>query len=289
MKGTDLCILIPTFPACADVARFTASRIEKFWPSHPPLFFCGLEEGQIPVSSLEADWMSTLLEACDVLWKGSFRKIYLLLDDHPPLGPCHSLHLNRTLPAILQDLEAVSISLLGPGQGRQAFGSRVVVSGFPLDHVPPDQLWKFSLHPVLWNLKILRALLREMISFLPLADRTPWAFERRGGAPDAPLPNEWKSGNYRIRGGAMRLQALHPCTSLARRAARGLELTAALIKKRGVVQRRFGFIRHIYEGPYPLLWSGLMKKQKVNPDFLYYTQILANQDFLEDLPQRFLQ
>lgn len=288
MHEKDLCILVPTFPACADIAEFTVSRIKKFWPGHPPIFLCGLEGGDLPISSLQADWMSIVLEACNRLWQQDLRKVYLLLDDHPPLGPCHVLHLNQTLPAILHDLGAVSISLLGIGQGRPHFGTRVVVGGFLLDHVDSTQLWKFPLHPALWNLEILRALLQEMIRFLPPDQRTPWAFERWEGVPEAPLPANWKSGSYRIQGQSMRLQVLHPLTLVARQITRGLELVADLFGKGALIRHSFGFIRHLYDGPYPLLWSGLMKKKRVNPDFLSYSQRLARQDFLENLPHRFL-
>jgi hypothetical protein len=288
MEEADLCILIPTFPACADVAEFTVSRIKKFWPGHPPMFLCGLKEKGIPTTSPDADWMTIVAEACDDLWRREFRKVYLLLDDHPPLGPCHSLHLNQTLPSILQDLGAVSIALLGTGQGRRPFGTRIVVDGFSFDHVNPRQLWKFPLHPALWNLEILRGLLREMIRFLPLEQRTPWAFERWGGAPDAPLPTEWKSGSYRIHGHSMRVRTLHPFVWAARRITRALELTADLFGKGNVIRSSFGFVRHFYDGPYPLLWSGLMRKKQVNPDFLSYLQLVARQDFLENIPPRFL-
>lgn len=284
---TDLCILISTFPDYADIAEFTVSRIKRFWPAHPPIFLCGLEEGEI--SAPQADWMTVLFNACDTLWQRNFRKVYLLLDDHPPLGPCHSLHLNQTLPLIMQDLDAVSIALMGTGQGRPTYGTRVTVNGFSFDRVSPQQLWKLPLHPALWNLKILRALLEKMIQCLPPQDRTPWMFERWGGAPDAPFPADWKSRSYRLHGKSMRLQVLHPLMTTTRKAARALELLANLFGKGDAIRHHLGFLRHLYQGPYPVMWSGLMRKKTVNPDFLSYTQLIARKDFLENLPSRFLQ
>ncbi len=284
----DLCILVPTFPDCEDIAEFTVSRIKKFWPDHPKLFLCGLGRGEISSTSPHADWMTILYEACEALWKRGFRKVYLLLDDHPPLGPCHALHLNQTLPVVLQNLGAINISLLGTGQGRPSYGTRVKVNGFSFEHVDSEQLWKFSLHPALWNLENLRALLQEMIRLLPFEQRTPWMFERWGGAPEAPFPMDWKSGSYRIQGHTMRFQVLHPWIPGARHVARGLELLADLFGKGPLVRRPLGFIRQLYDGPYPILWSGIMKKKEVNPDFLFYLQLIAQEDFLENLPHRFL-
>jgi hypothetical protein len=283
----DLCILISTFPDCLDIAEFTALRIKKFWEHHPHIFFCGVKEGELPVSSISSDWMTILLESCDKLWQQGFRKIYLILDDHPPLGPCHSLHLNKTIPSVMQEFQAICISLLGTGQGRPPFGRPVASHGFSFDHIHPNQLWKFSLHPALWNLEILRGLLRTMIGSLPHSERTPWAFERWGGSPEAPFPTDWKSASYRIEGHSMRMQNLHPLIDIAKRPARGLELFAHLFGKGALVQRPLGFLRHFYDGPYPLIWSGLMKKKAVNPDFLYYSRLAAKKDFLENLPARF--
>ena len=101
----DLCILIPTFERYRPIAEFTRTKIAEFWPAHPPFFFCGLAPRAAEESCLElrddpADWMALVRSACGDLRARGFTKCHLILDDHPPLEPCHARHLNETLPAL---------------------------------------------------------------------------------------------------------------------------------------------------------------------------------------------
>ena len=47
MKNGSLCILMPTWERGLPLARFSPSLLNRFWPTHPPLFYCGAEgEGE---------------------------------------------------------------------------------------------------------------------------------------------------------------------------------------------------------------------------------------------------
>ena len=68
------------------------------------------------------DWIGVTLDAVQDLLSHGYRSVYLVLDDHPPLGRCQPNLLNNVLPKILFERDATNISLFGSGQGRQVEG-----------------------------------------------------------------------------------------------------------------------------------------------------------------------
>ncbi|MCG6872121.1 MAG: hypothetical protein LJE84_07500 [Gammaproteobacteria bacterium] len=262
------CILVSASEPTVWLARFTAERIAQCWSAHPPLFFCGSQntpdERWLRRGDPHEDWIGILRSAVSELGRRGYTRMYLVLDDHPPLFRCHAGHLNETLPHYLDELDAVYIGLNGWGQGREPCG-RVLANHHRVENVAADFRWKFSLHPGLWNLAALSRLLDWMLETLPPERRSAWVFERFGGGEQLPDEDRWQHRCYRVSG-------IDMTASAARRVVRNVEWVAwrglNAVAERGPrgLRRRIDFLRRYYEGPYPLFWSGLMQKGKVFPD-----------------------
>jgi hypothetical protein len=284
----NTCILISTCEKYRPLMEFTRERLREFWKDAPPLRLCGLggDPMALPLRDDPRDWMKVTRSACDDLIADGFSQVYLILEDHPPLGRCHAQHLNETLPAMMKELGAVSISLSGYGQGRALQGKIVRWRDWEVDRCDPEALWKYPLHPALWRVDALRELLDRLIAWLPETEHTPWAFERRGGSKDAGLPPELTAHCYRIEGSshaAMRypdlLNRFKGTTDLYRYAVR----TLAGDKARAAIDDRILGVHHYYHGPYPLIWSGLMRKGVINPNALFFLSIVGRKDWIEIL------
>jgi len=283
------CILLSTCEKYRALAEFTTARIRESWAAPPPMRFAGIaqREDALPLRDDPGNWMRVTRSACGDLLDAGFENAWVILDDHPPLGPCHSQHLNVTLPRMMAETRAVSIALSGYGQGRRRQGRIVRWGGFDFDLCAPDALWKFPLHPALWRLDALREILDRLIASLPEAEHTPWAFERRGGAPDADLPPELKCASYRINGLELAaaphppgLKALRLVTDAYRFAVRAVMGETA----RSAVDGELLGVHHYYHGPYPLFWSGMMRKGAVNQDFLFFLRLTGRTELLAALP-----
>lgn len=282
------CVLLSTCERYRALAEVTVKRLRAEWAELPPVRWCGLAKHAdgLELRDDPGNWMQVTRSACEDLLAEGFGAAYVILDDHSPLGPCHSEHLNRTLPEMMGELGAVSVSLSGWGQGRKRFGDAVRWREFDFDRCRAETLWKFPLHPALWRLEALREILDRLIAGLPEAEQTPWAFERKGGAPDADLPLELKTGSYRIDGREMAagrypsgLRVLRLATEVYRAGVRrwmGVGAGAA-------VEDRLAGVRHYYHGPFPLFWSGIMRKGRLNEDLLFFLRVTGRSGWAEEL------
>lgn len=290
----EVCILLSTCDKYINLAKLTAEIIHQRWENHPQIFACGLSYPYPTFAKLlqlkddPQDWIGIIESAtCELLEKG-YRKCYLILDDHPPIQACNEVHLNKTLPTLMDRLNAAYIGLHGWDQNTLASGKILDARYFYLQRQPPFFLWQYSLHPALWNLQALQ----DMAGALPklnndIATRSIWAFERRTGAIPSPIPQKWQERSYRIFG----LGMLGGEYRLVRRIVRrSLYLLLNLLLF--VVKNLFGAAiqeklaeHYIYEtlffdGPYPLYWSGVMQKGKLNSYFERYLLIHGRKDEL---------
>lgn len=273
------CILLSSCDRYWPIAEFTLGQIERCWISHPEIFITGVSvvHNEFQVISLRddpKDWMSITLHAChEVLAKG-YTKCYLILDDHPPLEKCHDTHLNSTLPQMMDRLNASVISLYGWGQSggtREPCGTILSNANFNIERLKSDYLWKFSLHPGLWDVSVLIAILDELLrTAANIKERNPWRFERVAGAPDFAISEKIKTNSYRICGSRMtaapfrskiRCGELFICDSLH-------YLTNIFLGKYSWLKLYtfLGHIYHYYEGPYPVYWRGLVTKGEINEE-----------------------
>lgn len=270
------------------MADFTRARIAELWKDAPPLRVSGLAATAdgLPLRDDPANWMKVTRSACEDLMAEGFSQAYVILDDHPPLGTCHAQHLNVTIPAMMTELDAVSIALSGWGQGRDPMGTPRRWKDWELDRCKASNLWKFPLHPALWRLDALRSILDHLIGMLPEDEQTPWAFERRGGSPESGLPESLTAHSYRIEGRSKsakkypsQLDWFKAATDTYRYSVRKIAGQPA----RDAIDDRILGVHHYYHGPYPLIWSGLMRKGEINPNALFLFGVSRRRDWLDAL------
>jgi hypothetical protein len=284
----NTCILISTCEKYRPLAEFTRARIREFWKDAPPLRLCGIsgDPCALPLRDDPRNWMKVARSACDDLMADGFSQAYIILDDHPPLGTCHAVHLNETIPAMMRELDAVSIALSGWGQGRTPLGKVHRWRDWELDRCLPTTLWKYPLHPALWRLDALRQILDRLIVTLPEDEHTPWAFERKGGAAESGMPESLSAHSYRIEGRSKSAKKypsqfdwLKYSTDVYRYAVKMIGGKQA----RAAVDERILGVHHYYHGPYPLIWSGLMRKGVLNPNALFFLMVGRRNDWVETL------
>lgn len=271
-------ILISTFERYQRIAHFTEQQIKKQWAAHPPLYFSGLlQEGDhyLKFKSAPQDWMGVTLEAVQELRRRGLTHVYLILDDHPPMGPCHEGFLNELLPKLAIKLNAANISLLGYGQHRKTEGVKMGKEQGFLERCFIEYPWKFSLHPGLWNLEVLQLLLEERLKIYHEGARTAWNFERHQDQPGDGVLAPFLTRCFRVSGKHFLKQPDKMKRQLAQEALSRFAIDVALYfskKRRGPLARqtlekkelwRYG----CYLGPYPLFWSGLMQQGKPHAGF----------------------
>jgi hypothetical protein len=290
------CILIPSYEKYRVLAGFTASQIDRHWRDHPPIYFCGLSA---PTRKNDAflllrrdsdDWLSILIDAVREVQERGFKAVYLILDDHPPLGPCEANTLNQTLPATLERLEAGTISLFRPELVDSLEKELVNEPVSKLERLPESYLWRYSLHPGLWSLSVLAALLSQLDTILLTPDtRNPWAFERVGAIHVASTQCVDIGLSYRISHAHQRTwnkdglitvcyESLGNC---ARKMAGSLGGPEAWER----VSHRFDFAYHFCGGPYPMFWRGIMEKGRPNQEFRRFCRFFLKWDLMRRVAQ----
>lgn len=275
-----LCLLVTVYHPYRWVAPLTRRLLDRFWPDHPPLFFCGLtadEAGDLPhlpcpKPELPRVWADFALHAAQELRDRGFEACYFMLEDHPPLAPCHQDHLHHTLPRLLNDLPAAYIGLMGWDNRRFATRGGPLVGERKLMHLTAPNAPRFHLHPALFRMDALVACLEN----LAVSERpNPWGFEKLNDKPDAALPEAFKASCYQICGENLALR--HP--SAAKRVVRTLERgfyhkamnLFPLFQKFGKGMAFWdvmGFDDYFYDGPFPMFYSGVMAHGKVSSNFL---------------------
>jgi hypothetical protein len=286
-NSSKTCILIPTFADYIAVAAVTRSLLSRYWPQHPAAFFAGLPESLspgpcLPLRSDVKDWCSIVADACDDLAEMGYTDVYLILDDHPPLNPCHDQHLNATLPQCRRELNATYIGLNGWGygrSGRRANGAIYPRKYWRMERVDGAFAWRFSLHPGLWSLRRLGALARAVETQNPPGRRTAWNFERMANNNDLPVDFDCANTCYRVCGYRMTASRvrylIYRAAYLSLLLYRRLESLSAGPADDDVLINALGYY---YEGPYPLFWSGLIVQGRLNPTLLRYVAVARRHD-----------
>ena len=281
-----LCILVTVYHPYRWTAPFTWQMIQKFWPDHPPVYFCGLtseEAGDLPnipvgSPSLPRVWADFAFEAASKLKDDGFEAVYFFLEDHMPLDTCHTEHLRDLLPSLLNSLPASYIGLMGWDNRRFATRSGPVLSRarHRLKHLTMARAPRFHLHPSLFRMDALLACLAALRNH---EKPNPWGFEKLCDKPEAPLPTEFKQSCYQICGSE--LAATQP--GLLRRGLGTLERwffhrimsLVPAAHRCGIGSwffRVIGFDKFFYNGPFPMFYSGVMAGGRVNPSFVRYLE-----------------
>ncbi len=271
-------VLIPTCDKHSWVARLNRVIIQEEWPGHPEIWFCGAsiagEPEWLPVRGDPGDWVGILQDAVETLWSRGTNLVYLILDDHLPVGPCHTGHLNTTYPKLMQTEGLDRLALFGGGQFQPRDGHRVRIGNCLYERPSPGCDWVFCLHPALWRVEALRTHLEEMRNRSEKEVITAWEYEwlAAKGIREGAFAS---TRHLRIVGESAAatgkppqflwvwafVRALVRWTSTLARMA-GAEATA------GKVQAGAQSFSKYYHGPYPYFWSGVLLRGKIQSDLV---------------------
>jgi len=272
-------ILIPTFERYRSLSEFTRGKIAEFWKNHPKIFLSGIsaddEPGWVPGIVPGGSWTGNLLHSVNFLIEEQIDSIYLILDDHPPVRRCNDQYLNENLPWLMHELDATYIGLMGWGQGQGSSGTKLGEMFHGMECVGEDLKYKFSLHPGLWHARRLKEILTVMLKRFP-DDPTPWKFEKTSVSLQE-LESHYKDKCFRIDG-----IETSPRPVFCRTVKRQRILTK---KYQDQLDTFGGAIRAYYEGPYPMIWSGVMHQGKRNPAFFRYLKLFGKWRYLSSLNQ----
>ena len=281
-ESSRIAILMCTCESYTEVARSTCDLIDIFWQEHPEVFILGgkkfNDRYRIPFSCDEKDWIGMTSEAVSWLEKQGYGYCYLILDDHPPIGKCNADFLNYVLPELSQKCRATHVALAGWDQFQPKDGTIVSVGSHRMMKNNESYKWKFDLHPGFWNLSDLGKILKQVMNASPRVFSAR-EFEGISGSGDLHLPAHFLSATYKIEGDCnvigqnwfqhwlkrrTILYTLHALRLLARLG--GQTLLSRIDDKTEV------YTQYI-NGPYPIYWSGVIKKGSLNTNFLKFVEI----------------
>jgi hypothetical protein len=264
-------ILVPTCDAYVPVARYTIGRLDAWWPGHPEVFVCGLAgasppfERCLPLAADPRDWVGIALDAVAEVQARGVEWLYLILDDHPPFGPCNADYLNRRLPQNAGELGAIQVNLLGWDQHQPQDGAVLAPAHLCWQRNSPSFRWKLSLHPGFWHVPTLQAILRRLRS--DFADVTSArAFESRADDACRRLDPGLLERTYRVRGDGYAAGTRWFEARASRRAALKVLQICDLASRVGGARARaaaaaaLGTYLGYCNGPYPMYWSGLVRQ-----------------------------
>jgi hypothetical protein len=266
----SLAILLPTWDHYVPVARLTLRQLDARWPGHPKVFVCGVAgsrgpfENILPLAADPSDWVGVVLHAVQCLEEQRVEWLYLILDDHPPFGPCNADYLNRRLPENAAALGAVQVSLLGWDQHQPQEGVVLGPERLFWQRNSPSFRWKFSLHPGLWHVLSFRRMLEALRASSPDV-RSARAFEGAMHGVCRSVDPLLLERTYRVRGDGFTARShwfeSRSLRALTRQLIRPVRLAARLAGSRTVtaVDRAVLTYHRYGNGPYPLYWSGLVR------------------------------
>ena len=281
-----LCLLITVYHPYRWTAPYTWEMIQRYWPGHPPVYFCGLtseEAGSLPhIPVKQADlprvWANFACDAALQLQAKGFEAVYFFLEDHMPLDRCHVENLMEVIPSLLNSLPASYIGLMGWDNRRFATRSGPLISKgrYKLRHLVAAEAPRFHLHPSLFRMDALVACLRALCQH---EKPNPWGFEKLSDKPNAPLPAEFKSTCYQICGSELALQKpdifKKAHAALERWFYHRLMSLVPLARKLGFGDKFYkllGFDNFFYNGPFPMFYSGVMAAGRINEFFVSYLE-----------------
>lgn len=291
MKSERLAILMPVWHGYRALVPLSLSLLDKYWPGHPPVILGGLTSEEagaanhVPVTdpARRGNWSWMLRDAATQVAAQGFTHVYLIAEEHVPLGPCNTDALENTLPRWLSELGAAYISLMGWDNRRYPSKSpRLPAAHGHMMHLTGEGDPRFHLHPALWRLDVLLRCC-ELALRDPAKNGSAWHFEKVNDKTTADLDPAWKSGCYQI---AARELSLKPQTPLSRASAKLERFTfnklMALyphVRPQSLansLSRRVGFDNFLCDGPYPMFYSGLMVKGGINPYAARYLEKTAD-------------
>jgi len=273
MNRADLCILIPVAPRYSWLLLILLDYLKKYWPHHSPVIVAeALPEDTTAEGRL--CWTQMLQRGAIKARSQGFAMAYLILEEQLPVAKCHSGHLNQTLPGLMDSLPASHISLMGWDNRRHPSKSPVLGKEFfHLKHLAGERDPRYNLHPGLWKLDVLLKCCEEVLGNIG-PEASAWQFERISARSTSPNLVRHISECFQVCAESMALKKM----SWPRKTLSALERffymrmlgLMPLIRTQNLRKRVFqllNFDRVFSNGPYPMVFSGVMAKGKLNPHF----------------------
>jgi len=290
------CILVSAFEGYIAAAQLTRRLIDRYWRDHPPLLLCGAsidDEAALPPRGDPRDWMAGVRNGLNDLEKMGFDFVYLILADLGPLERCHALHLNRTIPGWMAELDAVYISIRGWDHRRHSSGRSLGQRYLSLQQQSPDYLWRFALHPALWRIDALAKILDVLMT--RCADHSAWTCETEAGNLHSELPNGWNERTYRVCGRCMSAEPIpnvehwlrHGIDGFIRWADKSLnhadrrEAPHPFVAK--IFQQLLRTESVYFQGPYPVYFRGFYTAGRVNKHLARFLARSGRHDLLSEI------
>jgi len=278
-------ILMCTCASYSKIAEATCKRIDQYWQNHPEIFIVGGEaiEGRqsIPFSCDEKDWVGMALNAVDWLSEKGFSHCYLILDDHPPVGICNHEFLNIILPKLSENVDASHIALAGWDQFQPKEGELISIESQQWMLNSISYKWKFDLHPGYWNLSHLAVILKSVMGVVPRI-YSARSFESISGRTDLALPSRFLRATYKIPGDCNVVGNRWYQHQLKRRIVSYLLHAARLVTRAGGqtllngLDNKIEVYTQYINGPYPMYWSGAVKKGLLNRNLTKFAVLTGN-------------
>jgi len=273
IRRNDLCILIPVAPDYAWLLPILTEFLREFWVPHPPVVIARARfEDTTPKGRL--CWTQILQRGATEARRRGFTMAYVILEEQLPVARCHAVHLNETLPGLMDLLPASHISLMGWDNRRHPSKSPVLGKEFyRLKHLKAEKDPRYNLHPGLWRLDALLACCHEVLDKAG-REASAWQFERISARSSNPSLQKQKEQCYQIRASSMALRRPPPLRKLGMAIERffymrmiGLMPLVPGRSRREGVFRILNFDRVFCDGPYPMVFAGVLAKGKINPNF----------------------
>lgn len=296
MLENRTCILVPTFEGYLASAQLTRRLIDRYWRDHPPVLLCGAaieDQAALPLRSDARDWMSVVRDGLRDLSASGYEFVYLILADLGPLDRCHEDHLNRTMPGWMVDLDAIYISIRGWDHRRNSSGRNLGQRYLSLQRQRSDYVWRFGLHPALWRIEALIAILDILLNRCP--DHSAWAFENEAGKLQGEIPKAWNDGTYRVCGRLMSAAPIpvlerrirHAIDGLIRHTDRTLNHRNRVDTPNPIVGALFERLLRTnavyYQGPYPIYFRGFYTFGQVNKHLAHFLVRRGRHDLLSEI------
>ena len=273
MNRAHLCVLIPVAPRYSWLLLILLDYLKKYWPHHSPVIVAeALPEDTTAEGRL--CWTQMLQRGAIEARSQGFAMAYVILEEQLPVAKCHSVHLNQTLPSLLDSLPASHISLMGWDNRRHPSKSPVLGKEFfHLKHLAAERDPRYNLHPGLWKLDVLLKCCEEVLGNIG-PEASAWQFERISARSTSPNLVRHISECFQVCAESMALKKM----SWPRKTLSALERffymrmlgLMPLIRTQNLRKRVFqllNFDRVFSNGPYPMVFSGVMAKGKLNPHF----------------------
>ena len=278
-----ICILSPVWPSYTWLASALEKMLDEFWEDHPPLYFCGPSRNPECKEWLAGNfdefkgknWTWNLREGVRAARAMGYEEVYLINEEHVPVASCNSQYLNVDLPNQANNLNACYVSLFGWDNKRFCSKSSCLKeSDGAWMHLVGKKDPRFHLHPAWWRVDAL-----EACCDLVLADGgrngSAWHFEKTCDDWDVERLQAMRLGCFQISAGhsgepaltrnEMCLRLLHRWICNKAMAIFPL-LPSSLL--RNVWCRMWEFDNVVSHGAYPMAFSGVLAKGRINSAFI---------------------